>query len=36
MPLEFASPFGKRLLFEFRSSFGVSAPLADNTTARAF
>src|SRR6185503_5670129 len=32
-PLEFARPWGNALDFEFRSSFGVSTPLAQTTTA---
>ena len=35
-PLEFASPFGNRFDFEIRSRRGVSAPLAQRTTALAF
>src|SRR4051812_24260529 len=34
-PLELASPFGKRLLFELSKSRGVSAPFAHTTTALA-
>ena len=33
MPLELASPFGKRFDFELSSSRGVSAPFAQTTTA---
>ncbi len=36
MPLEFARPCGKRGLAELSSKRAVSAPLAHNTTARAF
>ncbi|MND03766.1 hypothetical protein D3C83_237430 [compost metagenome] len=32
-PLEFANPSGKRFDFELSSSRGVSAPLAESTTA---